>query len=87
MPFGKHKGQTLDKIPRGYLRWVLEACDLSAWDGLEAAMRLAVEKHHTPEVVSERWPRYVGPEEVVHTIVAEDERESSRVLSLGWCAP
>jgi len=24
MPFGKHKGKSLDEVPRGYLRWVKE---------------------------------------------------------------
>lgn len=24
MPFGMHKGKTLDRVPTGYLRWVLE---------------------------------------------------------------
>lgn len=27
MPWGKHKGERLDQIPPGYLRWVLENCD------------------------------------------------------------
>ena len=66
-----HKGKTLDTISRGYLRWALETCNLSAWEGLEAALCVAVYKTYTPEVVSERWPSYVGPEEVVHTIVGE----------------
>jgi hypothetical protein len=29
MPFGKHRHQRIDHIPRGYLRWVLATCDLS----------------------------------------------------------
>ena len=24
MPFGKHKGLTLDRVPRGYLEWLLQ---------------------------------------------------------------
>ena len=28
MPFGKYKGEPLQKVPRGYLGWVLDNCDL-----------------------------------------------------------
>jgi hypothetical protein len=28
MPFGKHKGEDIDDVPRDYLRWVLSNVDL-----------------------------------------------------------
>jgi hypothetical protein len=30
MPFGKYKGQQVEDIPDGYLRWALENCNLTA---------------------------------------------------------
>lgn len=28
MPFGKHRGKPLARIPKGYLKWASETCDL-----------------------------------------------------------
>ncbi|MBA4190648.1 MAG: hypothetical protein C0467_21900 [Planctomycetaceae bacterium] len=28
MPFGKHKGEYLFSIPKGYLKWMVENCSL-----------------------------------------------------------
>lgn len=27
MPWGKHKGQDIEDLPSGYLRWLAEKCD------------------------------------------------------------
>lgn len=27
MPWGKHRGQPIDSLPRGYLRWLAERCE------------------------------------------------------------
>ena len=42
MPFGRHEGQQVHEIPRGYLRWALANLDLSP--ELRQAMELGLEK-------------------------------------------
>jgi|SRR5579871_626496 len=32
MPFGKYRGEPLSEIPTGYLRWVLDTCELRSED-------------------------------------------------------
>jgi hypothetical protein len=44
MPFGMYKGERIDEIPEGYLRWALQTCDLQVW------LRRAIE-----DVLGE-WP-------------------------------
>ena len=41
MPFGKHRGKTLDDIPLTYLKWVLESCE-RATPSLRAEIRRLV---------------------------------------------
>lgn len=31
MPFGKHKGKPLNQIPKDYLSWVLQECNIKDW--------------------------------------------------------
>jgi hypothetical protein len=40
MPFGKHKGQPLPRVPTSYLQWLLRECQLSS--GLRAAVAAEV---------------------------------------------
>ena len=46
MPFGKHKGQDLKIIPRGYLRWVAKNCDVSG--DLKNAIDAAIARQDLP---------------------------------------
>lgn len=39
MPFGKHKGKSLEDVPSGYLRWALENADIR-----QPELRLAIER-------------------------------------------
>ena len=38
LPFGKHRGTPLEKVPTQYLRWVLSTVDLDRYPGLRPAL-------------------------------------------------
>lgn len=39
LPFGKHRGTPLEKVPTQYLRWVLSTVDLDRYPGLRPAIK------------------------------------------------
>lgn len=39
MPWGKHKGQKLGKIPASYLLWLYEQPWIKSWEGLHAYLK------------------------------------------------
>src|SRR5947208_12032844 len=56
MPFGSWKGTPIDQLPRAYLKWLLEGCDIPPKDGwLRDAVKqaLAGDKGYTgPDLTS-----------------------------------
>jgi hypothetical protein len=58
MPFGKHRGVPLDKIPRGYLRWVLAECDLSP--SLREDIAAIVKGEPLPKSLDERVAEFMA---------------------------
>lgn len=48
MPFGKHKGTNVDKIPKDYLQWLLKECDLYT------PLKTAVEEAFYPKIYTFR---------------------------------
>lgn len=53
LPFGKHRGTPLEKVPTQYLRWVLSSVDLDRYPGLrpaiEARLALGATAEHYPD--------------------------------------
>jgi hypothetical protein len=53
LPFGKHRGTPLEKVPTPYLRWVLSTVDLDRYPGLrpaiEARLALGATGEHYPD--------------------------------------
>jgi hypothetical protein len=47
MPFGKHRGERIDTIPRGYLRWLSGNADL--WGELKQAVECVLNGQPLPE--------------------------------------
>lgn len=41
MPFGKHKGKTINTIPKGYLHWLQDNVQLTGW--LQVAVDCALQ--------------------------------------------
>lgn len=60
MPFGKHKGSLIEKIPTSYLAWLLQTCDLERW--LSAAVK--------EELAYRRREREARSEDCDHTYPA-----------------
>jgi hypothetical protein len=48
MPFGKHKGQPLSTVPRGYLRWLRANVDIDDW--LQVAVDAILDGPPIPEI-------------------------------------
>ena len=46
MPFGKHKGKPLTKVPKGYIGWILDHFDLS--DGLRRDLQAVLNRDPLP---------------------------------------
>ena len=61
-PYGKHKGQALDTIPRGYLRWALDNVRMD--ERLRTAVQLVVAKQPLPDE-----PEEIDVDARVHEIV------------------
>ena len=46
LPFGKHRGTPLEKVPTQYLRWVLSTVDLDRYPGLRPAIKARLDLAH-----------------------------------------
>src|SRR5262245_6076947 len=70
MPFGKHRGERIDRLDRGYLRWLLSCDNLTPWLAAEVRRELG-----------RRGERYVDAglvlgeiEQALESAVATDDR-------------
>lgn len=68
MPFGKHRGREVHRMPKGYLRWMLANCDLSP------ELRRAVEDGL--EGIAYTPPKPVDVDALVHKICKPWEEQS-----------
>jgi hypothetical protein len=61
MPFGKHKGMELEKVPRQYLLWLRRQPRLGAWlvEEIDAVLRGETETsaEESFEEVLEKWKK------------------------------
>ncbi len=69
MPFGKLKNWEIHKMPRGYLRWLLESCKLD--EPLRTAVMLGLDR-------IEYDPKPVDIDEMVHKICEPWPEQQSR---------
>lgn len=53
MPFGKHKGKEIESIPKGYLRWLNNNCDLQGELKTAVEVRLGVSMPMEEDVVQQ----------------------------------
>jgi hypothetical protein len=61
MPFGKHEGETLDRLPLSYLEWLDRLPDLRTW--LAEAVHDEVERRTAPLLARKlEWERLVPDE-------------------------
>lgn len=70
MPFGKHKGESVETLPKGYLRWLKENVEL------RGELRQAVDC----VLAGRPMPTLVSTEEMIERIIKPIDAEQLRRL-------
>lgn len=84
IPFGKHKGKPIDKLPTDYLKWLISlGDDLDKWDVAEEIRQEFARRRqgYKPPPKDEKWePKYttISHHEVASQVIEQGYRALSK---------